>query len=135
MLQICCQTVSVLKDIVMKKNMKNRIIRFCLLVLVGGMVVGCSPEYDDNSKPTDHTDPKPPTRFRFDFQKEWLHVVTNYDKAMEMFVVEKATGEVIRRQTVQDSAQVHIDKNGIYTIYLISDEERMVQDIEVKTRQ
>ena len=116
-------------------DMKNRIIRFCLLLLVGGMVVGCSPMDNDDSKPTDHTDPKPPTRFRFDFQKEWLHVVTNYDKAMEMFVVEKATGEVIRRQTVQDSAQVHIDKNGIYTIYLISDEERMAQDIEVKTRQ
>ena len=115
--------------------MKHRIIRFCLLLLVGGMVVGCSPMDNDDSKPTDHTDPKPPTRFRFDFQKEWLHVVTNYDKAMEMFIVEKATGEVIRRQTVQDSAQVHIDKNGIYTIYLISDEERMVQDIEVKTRQ
>ena len=58
-----------------------------------------------------------------------LNVVTNYDKAMDMFVVEKATGEVIRRQTVQDSTQVHIDKNGIYTIYLISDEERLVQDI------
>ena len=116
-------------------DMKNRIIRFCLLLLVGGMVVGCSPMDNDDSKPTDHTDPKPPTRFRFDFQKEWLHVVTNYDKAMEMFVVEKATGEVIKRQTVQDSAQVHIDKNGIYTIYLISDEERMAQDIEVKTRQ
>ena len=116
-------------------DMKNRIIRFCLLVLVGGMAVGCSPGHDDSSKPTDHTDPKPPTRFRFDFQKEWLHVVTNYDKAMEMFIVEKATGEVIVRQTVQDSAQVHIDKNGIYTIYLISDEERMAQDIEVKTRQ
>ena len=116
-------------------DMKNRIIRFCLLALVCSLVVGCSPGHDDSSKPTDHTDPKPPTRFRFDFQKEWLHVVTNYDKAMEMFVVEKATGEVIRRQTVQDSAQVHIDKNGIYTIYLISDEERMVQDIEVKTRQ
>ena len=116
-------------------DMKNRIIRFCLLVLVGGMAVGCSPEHDDSSKPTDHTDPKPPTRFRFDFQKEWLHVVTNYDKAMEMFIVEKATGEVIVRQTVQDSAQVHIDKNGIYIIYLISDEERMAQDIEVKTRQ
>lgn len=116
-------------------DMKNRIIRFCLLVLVGGMAVGCSPMDNDDSKPTDHTDPKPPTRFRFDFQKEWLHVVTNYDKAMEMFIVEKATGEVIVRQTVQDSAQVHIDKNGIYTIYLISDEERMAQDIEVKTRQ
>ena len=116
-------------------DMKNRIIRFCLLLLVGGMVVGCSPMDNDDSKPTDHTDPKPPTRFRFDFQKEWLHVVTNYDKAMEMFIVEKATGEVIKRQTVQDSAQVHIDKNGIYTIYLISDEERMAQDIEVKTRQ
>ena len=117
------------------KDMKYRIIRFCLLLLVGGMVVGCSPMDNDDSKPTDHTDPKPPTRFRFDFQKEWLHVVTNYDKAMEMFIVEKATGEVIVRQTVQDSAQVHIDKNGIYTIYLISDEERMAQDIEVKTRQ
>lgn len=117
------------------KDMKHRIIRFCLLLLVGGMVVGCSPMDNDDSKPTDHTDPKPPTRFRFDFQKEWLHVVTNYDKAMEMFIVEKATGEVIVRQTVQDSAQVHIDKNGIYTIYLISDEERMVHDIEVKTRQ
>ncbi len=117
------------------KDMKHRIIRFCLLLLVGGMVVGCSPMDNDDSKPTDHTDPKPPTRFRFDFQKEWLHVVTNYDKAMEMFIVEKATGEVIVRQTVQDSAQVHIDKNGIYTIYLISDEERMAQDIEVKTRQ
>ena len=64
-----------------------------------------------------------------------LNVVTNYDKAMEMFVVEKATGEVIRRQTVQDSAQVHFDTNGMYRIYLVSDEERMVQDIEVKTRQ
>ena len=117
------------------KDMKHRIIRFCLLLLVGGMVVGSSPMDNDDSKPTDHTDPKPPTRFRFDFQKEWLHVVTNYDKAMEMFIVEKATGEVIVRQTVQDSAQVHIDKNGIYTIYLISDEERMAQDIEVKTRQ
>ena len=117
------------------KDMKHRIIRFCLLLLVGGMVVGCSPMDNDDSKPTDHTDPKPPTRFRFDFQKEWLHVVTNYDKAMEMFIVEKATGEVIVRQTVQDSAQVHIDQNGIYTIYLISDEERMAQDIEVKTRQ
>ena len=117
------------------KDMKHRIIRFCLLLLVGGMLVGCSPMDNDDSKPTDHTDPKPPTRFRFDFQKEWLHVVTNYDKAMEMFIVEKATGEVIVRQTVQDSAQVHIDKNGIYTIYLISDEERMAQDIEVKTRQ
>ena len=114
------------------KDMKHRIIRFCLLLLVGGMVVGCSPMDNDDSKPTDHTDPKPPTRFRFDFQKEWLHVVTNYDKAMEMFIVEKATGEVIVRQTVQDSAQVHIDKNGIYTIYLISDEERMVHDVEVK---
>ena len=116
-------------------DMKNRIIRFCLLALVCSLVVGCSPAHDDNSKPTDHTDPKPPTRFRFDFQNEWLHVVTNYDKAMEMFIVDKATGEVIMRQTVQDSAQVHIDKNGIYTIYLISDEERLVQDIEVKTRQ
>lgn len=119
----------------MKKNMKNRIIRFCLLVLVGGMVVGCSPEYDDNSKPTDHTDPKPPTRFRFDFQNEWLHLVTNYDKAMEMFVVEKATGEVIKRQTVQDSAQVHLNAHGMYRIYLVSDEERMVHDVEVKTMQ
>ena len=64
-----------------------------------------------------------------------LNVVTNYDKAMEMFVVEKATGEVIKRQTVQDSAQVHFDTNGMYRIYLVSDEERMVQDIEVKTRQ
>ena len=64
-----------------------------------------------------------------------LNVVTNYDRAMEMFVVEKSIGEVIRRQTVQDSAQVHIDKNGIYTIYLISDEERMVHDVEVKTKQ
>ena len=64
-----------------------------------------------------------------------LNVVTNYDKAMEMFVVEKATGEVIKRQTVQDSAQVHFDTNGMYRIYFVSDEERMVQDIEVKTRQ
>ena len=40
-----------------------------------------------------------------------LNVVTNYDRAMEMFVVEKATGEVIRRQMVQDSAQVHFDTN------------------------
>ena len=64
-----------------------------------------------------------------------LNVVTNYDRAMEMFVVEKATGEVIRRQTVQDSAQVHFDTNGMYRIYLVSDEERMVQDIEVKTKQ
>lgn len=64
-----------------------------------------------------------------------LNVVTNYDKAMEMFVVEKATGEVIRRQTVQDSAQVHFDTNGMYRIYLVSDEERMVHDIEVKTKQ
>ena len=64
-----------------------------------------------------------------------LNVVTNYDKAMEMFVVEKATGEVIRRQTVQDSAQVHFDTNGMYRIYLVSDEERMVHDVEVKTRQ
>lgn len=64
-----------------------------------------------------------------------LNVVTNYDKAMEMFVVEKATGEVIRRQTVQDSAQVHFDINGMYRIYLVSDEERMVHDVEVKTRQ
>ena len=116
-------------------DMKNRIIRFCLLALVCSLVVGCSPGHDDSSKPTDHTDPKPPTRFRFDFQNEWLHLVTNYDKAMEMFVVEKATGEVIRRQMVQDSAQVHFDTNGMYRIYLVSDEERMVQDIEVKTRQ
>lgn len=64
-----------------------------------------------------------------------MNVVTNYDRAMEMFVVEKATGEVIRRQMVQDSAQVHFDTNGMYRIYLVSDEERMVQDIEVKTRQ
>lgn len=64
-----------------------------------------------------------------------LNVVTNYDKAMEMFVVEKATGEVIRRQTVQDSAQVHFDTNGMYRIYLVSDEERMVHDVEVKTMQ
>ena len=64
-----------------------------------------------------------------------LNVVTNYDKAMEMFVVDKATGEVIRRQMVQDSAQVHFDTNGMYRIYLVSDEERMVQDIEVTTRQ
>ena len=64
-----------------------------------------------------------------------LNVVTNYDKAMEMFVVEKATGEVIKRQTVQDSAQVHFDTNGMYRIYLVSDEERMVHDVEVKTRQ
>ena len=64
-----------------------------------------------------------------------LNVVTNYDKAMEMFVVEKATGEVIRRQTVQDSAQVHFDTNGMYRIYLVSDEERMVHDVKVKTRQ
>ena len=64
-----------------------------------------------------------------------LNVVTNYDRAMEMFVVEKSIGEVIRRQTVQDSAQVHFDTNGMYRIYLVSDEERMVQDIEVKTRQ
>ena len=64
-----------------------------------------------------------------------LNVVTNYDKAMEMFVVEKATGEVIRRQTVQDSAQVHFDTNGMYRIYLVSDEERMVHDVEVKTKQ
>ena len=114
-------------------DMKNRIIRFCLLALVCSLVVGCSPGHDDSSKPTDHTDPKPPTRFRFDFQKEWLHVITNYDKAMEMFVVEKATGEVIRRQTVQDSAQVHFDTNGMYRIYLVSDEERWVHDVEVKT--
>ena len=116
-------------------DMKNRIIRFCLLALVCSLVVGCSPGHDDSSKPTDHTDPKPPTRFRFDFQNEWLHLVTNYDKAMEMFVVEKATGEVIRRQMVQDSAQVHFDTNGMYRIYLVSDEERMVHDVEVKTRQ
>lgn len=64
-----------------------------------------------------------------------MNVVTNYDKAMEMFVVEKATGEVIRRQTVQDSAQVHFDANGMYRIYLVSDEERMVHDVEVKTMQ
>ena len=64
-----------------------------------------------------------------------LNVVKNYDKAMEMFVVEKSTGEVIRRQTLQDSAQVHFDTNGMYRIYLVSDEERMVQDIEVITRQ
>ena len=64
-----------------------------------------------------------------------LNVVTNYDKAMEMFVVEKATGEVIRRQTVQDSAQVHFDTNGMYRIYLVSDEERMVHDVEVKKKQ
>lgn len=64
-----------------------------------------------------------------------LNVVTNYDKAMEMFVVEKSTGEVIRRQTVQDSAQVHFDTNGMYRIYLVSDEERMVHDVEVKTMQ
>ena len=112
--------------------MKNRIIRFCVLLLVGGMVVGCSPAHDDSSKPTDHTDPKPPTRFRFDFQKECLHVVTNYDKAMEMFVVDRVSGEVIMRQMVQDSAQVHFDTNGIYRIYLVSDEERIEQDIEVK---
>ena len=62
-----------------------------------------------------------------------LNVVTNYDKAMEMFVVEKATGEVIRRQTVQDSAQVHFDTNGMYRIYLVSDEERWGHDVEVKT--
>lgn len=116
-------------------DMKNRIIRFCLLALVCSLVVGCSPGHDDSSKPTDHTDPKPPTRFRFDFQKEWLHVVTNYDKAMEMFIVDKATGEVIKRQTVQDSAQVHFDTNGMYRIYLVSDEERMVHDVEVKTKQ
>ncbi len=64
-----------------------------------------------------------------------MNVVTNYDKAMEMFIVEKATGEVIKRQMVQDSAQVHFDTNGMYRIYLVSDEERMVQDIEVKTKQ
>ena len=64
-----------------------------------------------------------------------LNVITNYDKAMEMFVVEKATGEVIKRQTVQNSAQVHFDTNGMYRIYLVSDEERMVHDVEVKTRQ
>ena len=116
-------------------DMKNRIIRFCLLALVCSLVVGCSPGHDDSSKPTDHTDPKPPTRFRFDFQNEWLHLVTNYDKAMEMFVVEKATGEVIRRQMVQDSAQVHFDTNGMYRIYLVSDEERMEHDVEVKTKQ
>ena len=116
-------------------DMKNRIIRFCLLALVCSLVVGCSPGHDDSSKPTDHTDPKPPTRFRFDFQNEWLHVVTNYDRAMGMFVVEKSTGEVIRRQTVQDSAQVHFDTNGMYRIYFVSDEERMVHDVEVKTKQ
>ena len=64
-----------------------------------------------------------------------MNVVTNYDKAMEMFVVEKATGEVIKRQTVQDSAQVHFDTNGMYRIYLVWDEERMVDDIEVKTKE
>ena len=64
-----------------------------------------------------------------------LNVVTNYDKAIEMFVVEKSTGEVIRRQTLQDSAQVHFDTNGMYRIYLVSDEERMVHDVEVKTKQ
>ena len=64
-----------------------------------------------------------------------MNVVTNYDRAMEMFVVEKSIGEVIRRQTVQDSAQVHFDTNGIYRIYLVSDEERMVHDVEVKTKQ
>ena len=63
-----------------------------------------------------------------------LNVVMNYDKAMEMFVVEKAT-EVIKRQTVQDSAQVHFDTNGMYRIYFVSDEERMVHDVEVKTKQ
>ena len=64
-----------------------------------------------------------------------LNVVTNYDKAMEMFVVEKATGEVIKRQMVQDSAQVHFDTHGMYRIYLVSGEERMVHDVEVKTKQ
>ena len=64
-----------------------------------------------------------------------LNVVTNYDKAMEMFVVEKATGEVIKRQTVQDSAKVHLNALGMYRIYLVSDEERMVHDVEVKTKQ
>ena len=64
-----------------------------------------------------------------------MNVVTNYDKAMEMFVVEKATGEVIRRQMVQDSAHVHFDTHGMYRIYLASDEERMEHDVEVKTKQ
>ena len=64
-----------------------------------------------------------------------LNVVTNYDKAMEMFVVEKATGEVIKRQTVQDSAKVHLNALGLYRISLVSDEERMVHDVEVKTKQ
>ena len=64
-----------------------------------------------------------------------LNVVTNYDRAMEMFVVEKATGEVIRRQMVQDSAKVHLNAHGMYRIYLVSDEERMVHDVEVKTKQ
>ena len=64
-----------------------------------------------------------------------LNVVTNYDKAMEMFVVEKATGEVIKRQTVQDSAKVHLNALGLYRISLVSDEERMVHDVEVKTMQ
>ena len=116
-------------------DMKNRIIRFCLLALVCSLVVGCSPGHDDSSKPTDHTDPKPPTRFRFDFQEEWLHVVTNYDKAMEMFVVDIISGEVIMRQMVQDSVQLHFETDGMYRIYLVSDEERWVHDVEVKTRQ
>ena len=64
-----------------------------------------------------------------------MNVVTNYDKAMEMFVVEKATGEVIRRQTVQDSAKVHLNAHGMYRIYRVSDEERLVHDVEVKTKQ
>lgn len=64
-----------------------------------------------------------------------LNVVTNYDKAMEMFVVEKATGEVIKRQTVQDSAKVHLNAHRMYRIYLVSDEERMEHDVEVKTKQ
>ena len=64
-----------------------------------------------------------------------MNVVTNYDKAMEMFVVEKATGEVIKRQTVQDSSKVHLNALGMYRIYLVSDEERWVHDVEVKTKQ
>ena len=64
-----------------------------------------------------------------------LNVVTNYDRAMEMFVVEKATGEVIKRQTVQDSAKAHLNAHGMYRIYLVSDEERWVHDVEVKTKQ
>ena len=64
-----------------------------------------------------------------------LNVVTNYDRAMEMFVVEKSIGEVIRRQTVQDSAKVHLNAHGMYRIYLVSDEERWVHDVEVKTKQ